>query len=206
MAWHRVPSLRTEGSLGGLLGAVQYDPDSHLPTGRIRDEFFEIAIGIAKVAKNKDDFKRIFEEKNKERLAELEAFLSEGRRRSNRDIKQFPCQDAFVQTIRTCRDPYFSNLMNLLKGNAFGWEADMIWHEEPINKSAVDPNDDYQDPTMETQYIAYSDDEYSGEMEPAEYLPDEHFTLPKATNKRSPSSAQGKRLVKYFLYIVCHQI
>lgn len=47
-----------------------------------RDEFFEIAIEIVKVAKNKDDFKRIFEEKNKERLAELEAFLSEGRSRS----------------------------------------------------------------------------------------------------------------------------
>lgn len=25
----------------------------------------------------------------------------------------------------------------------------MIWHEEPVDKPAIDPNADYQDPTME---------------------------------------------------------
>ncbi|KAL7917686.1 hypothetical protein ACQKWADRAFT_26384 [Trichoderma austrokoningii] len=159
-----------------------------------RDEFFEIAIGIAKVAKNKDDFKRIFEQENKERLAELEAFLSKGNSRwSLHDEDHFPSRDAFIKTMRACRDPCFSNMMLLLKGNAFGWEADYTLDEEPINKPVADPNDDYQDPNMETQYIDYWDEEYDGDMEPVTCIPDENFTLPKATTNGSPSSAQGKR-------------
>lgn len=157
-----------------------------------RDEFFEIAIGIAKIAKNKDDFKRIFEEKNQERLAELEAFLSDGSSRSLYNTN-FPCHDAYAKTMAACCDPYFSNLMSLLKGCAFGWEADEEPHEKITDVAYVDSDGEYHDPWMETQYLAYSDEEYSGAMEPDEYIPDENFTLPKATNKAPPSSTQAKR-------------
>lgn len=167
-----------------------------------RDEFFEIAVEIAKAAKNNDDFKRIFEERSKERLAELEAFLSEGESRSERDMKHFPCHDAFARTISACCDPNFSNLMRLLKGNAFGWEADEERHEKIIDEAYVDSNGEYHDPRMETQHIDYWMEEYEGDMEPDEYIPDENFTLPKATNKAPPSSTQVKRLVEHFFYII----
>ncbi|UKZ64273.1 uncharacterized protein TrAtP1_005491 [Trichoderma atroviride] len=158
-----------------------------------RDEFFEIAIGVAKVAKNNDDFKKIFEERNKERLAELEAFLSEGESRSERDMKHFPCHDAFVRTVLACCDPNFSNLMRVLKGNAFGWEADEELYEDIIDEAPVDPNGDYQDPNMETQPIDYWEEEYEGDMEPRKYIPDEDFILPKGTTNKSSNSAKGKR-------------
>lgn len=82
----------------------------------------------------------------------------------------------------------FFNLMRLLKGNAFGWEADVERHEEPVDKPDVDPSDDYIDRNMETQYINYSDDEYSRDMEPDEYIPDEAFILPSGATNKSPGS------------------
>lgn len=103
-------------------------------------------------------------------------------------MKHFLCHDAFVQTIRACCDPYFFNLMRLLKGNAFGWEADVERHEEPVDKPDVDPSNDYIDRNMETQYINYSDDEHSRDMEPDEYIPDEAFILPSGATNKSPGS------------------
>jgi hypothetical protein len=114
-----------------------------------RDEFFEIAIEVAKEAKTREDFKRLMGERNKQQLAELEGLLSDAAHRIFYSEQDFPCKDAFDKTIQACHNPYFIYLIRLLKGSALGWEADMIWHEEPVDKPAIDPNADYQDPTME---------------------------------------------------------
>lgn len=62
----------------------------------------------------------------------------------------------------------------------------MIWHEEPLDKPDIDPNDDYQDPNMETQHVDFWDEEYEGDMELERYKLDEDFTLLKGmANRRS---------------------
>lgn len=167
-----------------------------------RDEFFQVAIEVAKEAKNKQDFKKLMGEKNKRQLAELEALLSDAARQTSDREEDFPCSDAFYRTLRACNNPYFIYLIRLLKGSASGWEAD-IWHEEPIDEAAVDPANDYEDPNMRSQAFDFWDEEYRGNMEPERHTPDEDFIPPQGTTNKLPSSAQGKQLVKYLFYVIC---
>lgn len=164
-----------------------------------KDEFFDMAIEVAKEAKSKEDFNKLMGEKNKQQLAELEALLKDAAHRIFYNEQDFPCKDAFNKTIQACHNPYFIYLIRLLKGSALGWEADVIRDQEPIDQAAIDPNDDYEDPNLKSQYVDFWDEEYDGDMEPVTYIPDENFTLPDATTNNSSSSAREKRLVKCFL-------
>lgn len=71
--------------------------------------------------------------------------------------------------------------MRLLKGNAFGWEADEERHEKIMDEADVDSNGEFHDPMMETQHIDYWMEEYKRDMEPGEYIPDEDFIFISST-------------------------
>ncbi|KAK1253851.1 hypothetical protein MKX07_001928 [Trichoderma sp. CBMAI-0711] len=94
-----------------------------------QDEFFDTALSIAELAGGRrEDFERIFEEKNKQRWGEVKRLLGKTQYHAERH------KDAF---------PY------ILKGNAYGYEADVICDESRDNA----PNS----PDEETQV---PDDEY----------------------------------------------
>ncbi|TFB04620.1 hypothetical protein CCMA1212_003452 [Trichoderma ghanense] len=89
-----------------------------------QDEFFDTALSIAKLAGGRrEEFERMFEEKNKERWEEVERLLGKTRYHAE----------------------------NILKGTAYGYEADVIRDEPPDNApNSLDdetqmPDDEYFD-------------------------------------------------------------
>ncbi|KAL7820139.1 hypothetical protein V8C44DRAFT_346842 [Trichoderma aethiopicum] len=90
------------------------------------NEYFEKALEIAKVAKDKEEFERIFEERNAQAWKELQGFMLDASYQTvyNKDI--FPCEDALRKVKAVARSGYLMDFIQLLKGSAFGWEADEV--------------------------------------------------------------------------------
>ncbi|KAL7783816.1 hypothetical protein V8C37DRAFT_413633 [Trichoderma ceciliae] len=117
-------------------------------------DYFNTAIKIAKTAKGrKVDFERIFEERNKKQQEKLLSFITKATNQTIYNEKIFPCKDAQDIVSQVCLTGCLLDFLLLLKGNAFGWEADVAedlqldsatsnLSEEtnsPINQAIQDP-------------------------------------------------------------------
>ncbi|KAL6876790.1 hypothetical protein J3F83DRAFT_421398 [Trichoderma novae-zelandiae] len=85
--------------------------------------YLNYAIEIAKLSKNKTDFERIFEARNKQLEKEMLKLMSKA---ANQTIYNnvFPCQDASDKVFVASVTGAFTDFAALLQGLAFGWEAD----------------------------------------------------------------------------------
>lgn len=90
-------------------------------------EFFEIALNIARMAKGKEDFERIFEEKIKQRQVRIKKLLSDAWVSGRDEAHLFPCKDSALRVRRFVSEGSYIDSVRLLKGVAFGWGPD----EEP---------------------------------------------------------------------------
>lgn len=88
-------------------------------------DYFNNAIRVAKLAGGrKADFERISEEENKQQREKLLSLLARAANQTIYNDKMFPCRDARDRVFDVCQTGYLMNFLRLLKGNAFGWEAD----------------------------------------------------------------------------------
>ncbi|PTB64386.1 hypothetical protein BBK36DRAFT_1179311 [Trichoderma citrinoviride] len=92
------------------------------------DEYFERALEIAKGAKDREDFERSFRERNAKDWAELLDLMSDITRHTlyNDERDVFPCRDAWWKTRKASQTGSLMDFVRLLKGVAFGWEADEV--------------------------------------------------------------------------------
>ncbi|TFB06235.1 hypothetical protein CCMA1212_001976 [Trichoderma ghanense] len=90
------------------------------------EEYFERALEIAKVAKDREDFHRIFRERNAKDWEELLDLMSATTRHASWHHDDFPCDDAWRKTRKASQTGSLIHFVRLLKGVAFGWEADEV--------------------------------------------------------------------------------
>ncbi|KAL7916964.1 hypothetical protein ACQKWADRAFT_308000 [Trichoderma austrokoningii] len=104
--------------------------------GKYRDQFntFRIPIlsyrdyrdkarRLARRAKNKEEFERLFEEENNKKLKDSIDFMYKTYGTMLHDSERFPCKDAKNTALWACSGA-LDAFMYLLKGTCFGWEAD----------------------------------------------------------------------------------
>ncbi|KAL7811018.1 hypothetical protein V8C44DRAFT_349932 [Trichoderma aethiopicum] len=99
-----------------------------------QDEFFDTALSIAKLAGGRrKEFERIFEERNKEKWTEVKRLLGKTHYHAECHKEAFPCEDARKKLIRVCETGCLTHFLDILKGNAYGYEADVVRDEPPEN-------------------------------------------------------------------------
>lgn len=90
-----------------------------------KSDYFDNAIEVAKLAQGqKAEFERIFEKRNKKRREEVLSLLTSAAYETIYNENVFPCQDACDTVSDVCSTGCLLDFLRLLKGNAFGWEAD----------------------------------------------------------------------------------
>ncbi|KAL7958027.1 hypothetical protein V8C34DRAFT_284117 [Trichoderma compactum] len=95
-------------------------------------EYFDTALAIAKLANGrKDEFERILKEMKEKKLEEMFELMDEANFQTIYERNIFPCKDALNTVAGVSMYGSFRYFIRLLKGNAFGWEADVI--EETID-------------------------------------------------------------------------
>jgi hypothetical protein len=88
-------------------------------------DYFDNAIEVAKLAQGqKAEFEQIFEKRNEKRREELLSLLANAAYQTISNENVFPCQDARDTVHDVCLTGCLLDFLRLLKGNAFGWEAD----------------------------------------------------------------------------------
>ncbi|KAL7904562.1 hypothetical protein GGI35DRAFT_462682 [Trichoderma velutinum] len=91
------------------------------------NDYFNNAMEVAKLAKGqKDEFERIFEERNKKRqkLVLSQMFTAGMQTRDKNDV--FSCKDARDTVSKVCQTGCLLDFLRLLIGTAHGWEADAV--------------------------------------------------------------------------------
>ncbi|UKZ70875.1 uncharacterized protein TrAtP1_011845 [Trichoderma atroviride] len=102
------------------------------------DDFFNAAMEIAKVAKDKDDFERLFQETNKQRQdALLDTLKDASDKIGSGEQNIFPCRDAKRALSRACLTGCFQYFLRLVQGGVYGWEADEIEAEAEAEAEAL---------------------------------------------------------------------
>ena len=90
-------------------------------------DYFNYALEIAKLADgSEEEFKRIYAQRNKERMGYFLELLDKAFDRGLWHDEDFPCEDAADKVVAVCRTGSLEDFAQLLKGIAFGWEADTI--------------------------------------------------------------------------------
>ncbi|KAL7821007.1 hypothetical protein V8C26DRAFT_440101 [Trichoderma gracile] len=97
-------------------------------------DYFNYALEIAKLAKgSKEEFERIYTQRNKERLGEFLELLEKADNRAFWKHKEFPCEDASDKICAVCQTGALEDFARLLRGITFGWEADIVHDAQPDN-------------------------------------------------------------------------
>ncbi|KAH0496714.1 hypothetical protein TgHK011_004063 [Trichoderma gracile] len=97
-------------------------------------EYFNYALEIAKLAKgSKEEFERIYTQRNKERLGEFLELLEKADNRAFWKHEEFPCEDASDKICAVCQTGALEDFARLLRGITFGWEADIVHDVQPDN-------------------------------------------------------------------------
>ncbi|KAL6858416.1 hypothetical protein J3F83DRAFT_750728 [Trichoderma novae-zelandiae] len=96
------------------------------------DKHFERALEIAKIAKDREDFERIFLERNSNDWKELLHLMDDILMHASYHSDSFPCKDARNKVFKASQTGTLTDFIKVLKGLAFGWEADEI-RETPID-------------------------------------------------------------------------
>lgn len=90
-------------------------------------EYFDTALAIAKLANGrKDEFERILKETKEKKLEEMFGLMRKAQLQTIYERNIFPCKDALDTVDGVSSSGSFRYFIRLLKGNAFGWEADVI--------------------------------------------------------------------------------
>ncbi|ETS05679.1 kinase-like protein [Trichoderma reesei RUT C-30] len=97
------------------------------------EEYFERALEIAKSAKDRGDYEKIFEERNARDWQELLDLMSETTRHTLYHHDNFPCDDAWRKARKASQTGSLMEFVRLLKGVAFGWEADEVCENKVEN-------------------------------------------------------------------------
>ncbi|KAL7819775.1 hypothetical protein V8C26DRAFT_395168 [Trichoderma gracile] len=95
------------------------------------EEYFERALEIAKSAKDRDEFEKIFEERNARDWQELLDLMYETTMHTLYHHDDFPCDDAWRKARHASQTGSLMEFVRVLKGVAFGWEADEV-RESPL--------------------------------------------------------------------------
>ncbi|KAL7813739.1 hypothetical protein V8C26DRAFT_155097 [Trichoderma gracile] len=99
-----------------------------------QDEYFETALSISKLAGGRrDDFERIFEERKKEWWEGAKRQVAETLSHADSHREAFPCDDAQEKMIRACGTGCLTHFLDILKGDTFGYEADVVRDESLDN-------------------------------------------------------------------------
>ncbi|EHK22426.1 uncharacterized protein TRIVIDRAFT_60712 [Trichoderma virens Gv29-8] len=91
--------------------------------------YFDTAMALAKASKDKEDFEKKFEKAKQRQYKEMLDFMHKSSLRTIYEDKLFACEAAENTTFDACRSGCLEHFMRLLKGTAFGWEADEVEEE-----------------------------------------------------------------------------
>ncbi|KAL7785846.1 hypothetical protein V8C37DRAFT_313729 [Trichoderma ceciliae] len=103
-------------------------------------EFFDAALEIAKLSDGKEDFERLFEERNKKRKEEVLKFMHKTWTDTMFDpkVSERQCEDALSRVQYACVSGCLEDFLQVVKGIAYGWEAEVVDDEqsdESLNRS-----------------------------------------------------------------------
>ncbi|KAL7952161.1 hypothetical protein V8C34DRAFT_299965 [Trichoderma compactum] len=162
-----------------------------IPIFRERD-FFDNALRIAKLAKGrKEDIERIFEEENKQQQERLLSLLARAALQTIYNNEIFPCKDAQDTVLNTCQTGCLLDFLCLLKGNAFGWEAD----------TAEDAQSDGAASSFNKETLANPVHDYKGTQWPDEdYL---YYETPMEREAALEQSAEATYYIGTYTYTRC---
>ncbi|KAL7894784.1 hypothetical protein HDV63DRAFT_382482 [Trichoderma sp. SZMC 28014] len=89
------------------------------------EEFFNHAMAIAKVAKNREEFEDLFEKMNRQQHERLMALMDKAGNAAIYNNEIFPCKEAEYTALNISRTGCFIYFAKLLQGSIVGWEADI---------------------------------------------------------------------------------
>ncbi|KAH6610343.1 hypothetical protein Trco_000363 [Trichoderma cornu-damae] len=110
-----------------FLWETYWDRFNHMRIPVLDEEkFFATAIEIAKIAKDQQDFETRFEERNRKQHKALVDTLKETHKHicGINFVDIFPCEEAEDMASMAASTGCFEYFLRLLKGGAYGWEAD----------------------------------------------------------------------------------
>ncbi|KAL7946323.1 hypothetical protein V8C42DRAFT_320258 [Trichoderma barbatum] len=96
------------------------------------EEYVNTAIEVLNNSKNPEDFEKNFERVNKRRREVLMLLLGSALWKIHKR-KDFPSQAARCAAIRACETGCFQYFLQLLKGDIWGWEADIAEDADTAN-------------------------------------------------------------------------
>lgn len=90
--------------------------------------YFDTALEIAKLSKNKEEFEQRFEERNTKHKEEVLKFMSKTWTEAMFDpeVSQRGCPDALVKVKYACSTGCLQDFLQVLKGVVYGWEAEEV--------------------------------------------------------------------------------
>ncbi|UKZ79068.1 hypothetical protein TrVFT333_006819 [Trichoderma virens FT-333] len=162
-------------------------------------DYFNNILRIAKLAGGREaDIQRIYEEENKQRREKLKSLFARAANQTIYNDEIFPCTDARDTVADVCLTGCLLDFLRLLKGNAFGWEADAAEDiqlggatsnpseetQSSVNQEIQDP---YDDPGTETQVLG---DNY-------------YYTTPIERRIREEQSANATYYIGTYTYTGC---
>ncbi|KAL7928851.1 hypothetical protein V8C35DRAFT_316937 [Trichoderma chlorosporum] len=124
-------------------------------------DFFNKALRIAKLAKGrKEDIERIFEEENKQQQEKLLFLLSQAGLQAIYKSEIFPCEDAQDTVLDICQTGCLLDFARLLKGTAFGWEADTAEDAQPDGATSSFNEEARANPVYDYKGTQWPDEDY----------------------------------------------
>ncbi|KAL7894371.1 hypothetical protein HDV63DRAFT_396834 [Trichoderma sp. SZMC 28014] len=109
-------------------------------------EYFDIAIKIAKVSHDKSSFEKLFRQTIRQRQAEVTKWYADFKRNAWREGQSFPCGTARVLAVEFCRTGSLNCLLQILDGVAYGWKNEdhiiVGRPNEPLSDDGLDDDSD----------------------------------------------------------------
>lgn len=169
---------------------------------RGESDYFDNAIEVAKLAQGKKaEFERIFEKRNAKRREELSSLLTSAAYQTIYNDKVFPCKDARDTVSDVCLTGCLWDFLRLLKGNAFGWEADAAEDAQlngatsNISEETQTSADQLPDPCNKELYNAYDQTQWPDD--------DYFYETPIERQDREEQSANATYYIGTFTFTQC---
>ncbi|KAL7935424.1 hypothetical protein V8C35DRAFT_299434 [Trichoderma chlorosporum] len=165
-------------------------------------DYFNNAIEVAKLAQGKKaEFERIFEKRNAKRREELLSLLADAAYQTIYNDKVFPCKDACDTVSDVCLTGCLWDFLRLLKGNAFGWEADAAEDAQlngatsNISEETQTSADQLPDPYNKKIYNVYDQTQWPDD--------DYYDETPMERQSREEQSAKATYYIGTYTYTQC---
>lgn len=170
-------------------------------------DYFDNAIEVAKLAQGqKAEFERIFEKRNEKRREELLSLLTNAAYQTIYNKNVFPCQDARDTVSDVCLTGCLLDFLRLLKGNAFGWEADTAEADtaEDAQLGGDTSNSSEETQTSADQPLDPCNKEIYNSYDQTQWPDDDYYyETPMERQNREEQSANATYYISTYTYTQC---